>query len=121
MEFHAQLQNVKIDLLFNQVEPDLIVNIDKMRIQQIIFNLLQNAIKFSTEGQTIQVSCEQFQISGSPSEIGVKIRVSDDGIGISEKDRKNLFSLYFKTQDEASRIMNPGSHGIGLNVCKRFA
>lgn len=47
--------------------------------------------------------------------------VSDTGIGISEDDRKNLFKLFFKTQDEKSKKMNQGSHGIGLNVCKRFA
>lgn len=53
--------------------------------------------------------------------MGVKIRVTDQGIGIAPEDRKNLFDIYFKTRDETSRRMNKGSHGIGLNVCKKFA
>jgi hypothetical protein len=47
--------------------------------------------------------------------------VTDEGIGISEEDKQNLFQMFFKTTDENSRRMNKGSHGIGLNVCKRFA
>ena len=52
---------------------------------------------------------------------GIRIKVTDNGIGIGPEDRKNLFKLYFKTQDQKSRDMNKGSHGIGLNMCKRFA
>lgn len=53
--------------------------------------------------------------------VGVKIKVTDYGIGISEQDKKNLFTMFFQSKDENSRRMNQGSHGIGLNICRKFA
>lgn len=47
--------------------------------------------------------------------------VTDYGVGIAKKDRANLFKAYYKATDVKNREMNPQSHGIGLNVCKRIA
>jgi len=47
--------------------------------------------------------------------------VTDNGIGISEKDRKHLFEPFFKTNDENSKRINHSSHGLGLSICKRIA
>jgi signal transduction histidine kinase len=95
--------------------------VDKVRCQQIVINLLQNAIKFSPSFNKVTLSIEEFKVDGRPNHEGVKISVQDNGIGISKNDKKNLFKMYFKTQDQTSSLMNKGSHGIGLSVCKRLA
>ena len=51
----------------------------------------------------------------------VKIKVSDEGIGISELDQKNLFTPFFKTKDQASQLLNATSHGLGLSICQQIA
>lgn len=45
----------------------------------------------------------------------------DNGIGMTEQDVRNLFTPFFKTEDETSLNLNLGGHGIGLNLCKRLA
>ena len=44
----------------------------------------------------------------------------DYGIGINEKDLKNLFEPYFKTTDDKSKLLNSKSHGFGLSFCKKI-
>jgi signal transduction histidine kinase len=43
--------------------------------------------------------------------------VTDNGIGLSEEDQRNLFKPYFKTTDKASKQLNKNSYGLGLNIC----
>lgn len=49
------------------------------------------------------------------------IKITDQGIGISETDRKNLFKPYFQTSDDVSKKRNSTSHGLGLANCKSVA
>ena len=42
-------------------------------------------------------------------------------MGISDKDKADLFKPFFKTKDEESKERNTVSHGLGLNICKRLA
>ena len=53
--------------------------------------------------------------------IGVIISVTDYGIGITTKDRENLFKPFYRASDVKNREMNSQSHGIGLSVCKKIA
>lgn len=69
------------------------------------------------------MSVDRFSVNEDEKQnkIGVNIRVSDQGPGIKEVDRPDLFKFYFKSKDETSRRINKDSHGIGLSVCKKFA
>jgi len=58
---------------------------------------------------------------GGNEMIGAKIKVTDNGIGISEEDKLYLFKPFFKTKDKKSFEMNKESHGLGLSICKRIA
>lgn len=60
-------------------------------------------------------------VENEANRIGINIRVTDNGIGISKEDSKNLFKMNFQSKNEASRRKNRGGHGIGLNVCQKFA
>jgi len=92
----AILQGISLLIEYNDLE-DRILLLDKMRIQQILINLLQNAIKFSKDGDKIIINVNYIT---SLSAATVRICVDDQGIGISAEDQKQLFQPYFKTKDE---------------------
>jgi signal transduction histidine kinase len=114
----AAVQDIKL-LFFASQSKDKIVIIDKLRVQQIVINLISNAIKFSKKGQEIGVTTN-FEIL-STNTLLLSVKVSDEGIGISEKDQENLFQMFFKTTDQISMRKNKASHGIGLYLCKQIA
>lgn len=105
--------------------PDQLVEIDKMRTQQIFINLVGNAIKFSKPRDRITVEicrpeapdfCE-----ANEDRVTYTFKVTDQGIGLNETDRRNLFKPYFKSTCEVNRNANSSSNGIGLYVSKRMA
>ena len=84
---------------------------DKNMIATVLLNLLSNAIKFTPRKGKINVSL----INNNSSHIFV---VSDNGVGISEKDRQNLFRIDKKIQNKGTE-KEPGT-GLGLLLCKEF-
>jgi len=83
--------------------------IDRQLLRNVMFNLLGNAIKFSSEGAVIDV-----HVSINDNE--VVIAVKDQGIGISEADMKNLFGRFFRG---ANAVAIPGT-GLGLNIVTKY-
>lgn len=84
---------------------DIAVNADRDKIGQVLMNLLSNAIKYSPKGGDITIDCQRV-------EKGVKVSVTDHGIGISEKDQKKLFDRFYRVQNE--RVKTVSGFGIGL-------
>ena len=64
----------------------MLVLVDKMRVQQILINLISNGLKFSKRGDTILVIVDEPQHL-QEHEFSIKIKVQDQGIGLSEEDR----------------------------------
>ncbi len=89
---------------------------DSLRLRQIIFNLMGNAIKFSEDGD-IQINAI---LLATPDLQQAKIRVSiiDSGIGISEEDQQKLFVPF--SQAESSTTRRFGGTGLGLSICHRL-
>jgi two-component system phosphate regulon sensor histidine kinase PhoR len=83
----------------------LIAAADRDKLRQIILNLVDNAIKYSPGGGTVEVSAERRLDA-------VEIRVRDEGIGISIGDQRNLFRKFFR----ADARMTRGIRGIGLGL-----
>jgi len=87
---------------------------DPVRLRQILVNLMANAIKFTQEGAvTVTVHNE-----ASTSDLVLRFDISDTGIGISEKGRKNLFEPF--VQGDGSTTRKHGGTGLGLSICKRI-
>ena len=77
------------------------MNFDKQRLQQVVLNLLRNAIKFSPpESSNITVAMSLKHQAGRDSLIEVSVK--DNGIGISEDDLQKIFTPYFRTQERQS-------------------
>lgn len=84
---------------------------DSTRLQQIVWNLLTNAIKFSKKGGRIQVGLRQ-------DDTGLTLTVQDEGIGIKPEFQSSLFST-FSQSDSAANRRNEGL-GLGLSIVKQL-
>ena len=113
----AKNKGVKLDLF---VDPALDGNYlgDTIRIKQILFNLLGNAIKFSAGRNEIngEVTLRIESCSGSGSDIA--FTVQDNGIGISGQAQSQLFSSFSQAEVSTTRLY--GGTGLGLAICKRL-
>jgi PAS domain S-box-containing protein len=114
-----QLREDKSLRLILDISPDLpMVFADRDRIQQVLTNLLGNAIKFSREGGEIRICGETLngRDAGEPPE-WIKVSVSDQGIGIAEKDCEVIFERFHQIPAESSKDKPKGT-GLGLPICK---
>lgn len=88
---------------------------DPYRINQILLNLVNNAIKFTNEGGvTISISQEQ----ASESSVQTKIEVIDTGIGIKKEAQKAVFESF--NQEDAETTRKFGGTGLGLTISKQL-
>ncbi|HEY92697.1 MAG TPA: PAS domain S-box protein [Dehalococcoidia bacterium] len=84
---------------------------DELRLERILYNLIENAIKYSPQGGEIRISAR-------PEEEHLVIGVSDQGSGISPSDRSKLFEPFQRLEE--SRSGGIGGVGLGLLVCRRL-
>jgi CheY-like chemotaxis protein len=85
---------------------------DPLRLQQILFNLLGNAIKF-TETGSVRVSLE------NAGESMLRIKVADTGIGLTDEQRSRLFQPFVQADSSTTRRF--GGTGLGLSIVRRLA
>jgi signal transduction histidine kinase/ligand-binding sensor domain-containing protein/AraC-like DNA-binding protein len=84
---------------------------DRDKMERILFNLLSNAFKFTGGGGAIKLEVEK-------ADTGLRIRVSDTGIGMNEEVQKKIFEHFYQA-DVPSNILNQGT-GIGLSITREF-
>jgi PAS domain S-box-containing protein len=85
---------------------DLLVNADRQRIEQVVINLISNAIKYSPQADHINVSV-------SRQDNNAVVTVQDFGIGINKEQHDRIFSRFYRVDDVASHI---SGLGIGLYI-----
>ncbi len=90
-------------------EQPLIGKVDARRIEQVLRNLLNNAVKYSPEGGTITVQ-------GRGDRWQLLIRVSDEGIGIPPHEQERIFERFYRVENEVTRRTQGA--GLGLSVCR---
>lgn len=88
----------------------IIVIADRVRVQRILHNLLDNAVKYSAQGTKIEVSARK-------NNGEVLIGVRDEGVGISQENQEKLFEAFQRFQHQNSET---DGTGLGLVVCKRL-
>ncbi|SFD78443.1 hybrid sensor histidine kinase/response regulator transcription factor [Thermophagus xiamenensis] len=116
--FSDLFESKSIRFGFESNVASLSMGFDHEKVEKIIFNLLSNAFKFSSERGEVKLKIEYFN-SKSINDNGpwVKISVSDTGIGISKEKQKHIFDRFFQVEND--RINNMGS-GIGLSIVREF-
>ncbi|HEX2226715.1 MAG TPA: ABC transporter substrate binding protein [Candidatus Binatia bacterium] len=91
-------------------EPSILISADRSKINQILTNLLGNAIKFTPGSGRVTVSA-----SGNAKE-GVQVSVSDTGPGIPPEEREKIFDKFYQIGEAAGA--KPKGTGLGLPICK---
>jgi len=88
---------------------------DKLRLLQILINLVSNAVKFTLEGSVVLEIKQQLVDSGISR---LTISVKDTGIGIAQDQMDSIFDVF--SQAESSTARRFGGSGLGLVICRRF-
>ncbi len=102
----------KIKLNFKKpVKKIPLVKVDEEKIELVVQNLLDNAIRYSKAGGEVTVSVEY-------DKMGVRVMIQDSGIGIPEKQQNRLFKKFFRA-DNAVKKKTEGT-GLGLFICKNI-
>ncbi|HVB79275.1 MAG TPA: ATP-binding protein [Candidatus Binataceae bacterium] len=104
----AQKRGIKLTLELDQGLPHLVVG-DSHRLEQILSNLVSNAVKFSDEGKIVMRAA---QVDESADEVTLSFAVSDTGIGIAAEWQGAIFQPFSQVDGSASR--NHGGSGLGL-------
>ena len=121
----AQAERRSIRLLLPPLDGDaLVINADPSEIDQVIFNLIDNALKYTPSEGTVTVS-----LTHDPAQKKVAITVSDTGIGILSQDLPRIFERFWRA-DRARRFQNnaegekngagTGGTGLGLSIVKHI-
>lgn len=88
---------------------------DEDRLEQVLTNLLDNAIRHTSAGKRILLAAERTEIDGR---MWVKLEVADEGQGISEQDLPYIFDRFYKA--DKARTRDYGGTGLGLAIVKNF-
>ena len=91
------------------------VNTDSLRLQQILTNLVSNAIRYTEKGQ---ITVTSYVVDDGIESGRWAIAVSDTGVGISEAARSKVFEPYFQAADDDDRAIN--SSGLGLTIVNKL-
>jgi signal transduction histidine kinase len=92
------------------IPDDIMVNVDKLQFDELLNNLLTNAVKYTNGSGTITMDAKQ-----DPSFVTISIK--DTGIGMSDQQLHNIFNEFYKA-DESRHDFD--SSGLGLPICKRI-
>jgi signal transduction histidine kinase len=98
-------------IVFDFKAPGIEMDSDKEKISHVVYNFVDNAVKYGASGQTITIAVSQ------PEKEKALVEVSDEGEGIPEKLREKLFSKFSQLEPSLSRSRE--GMGLGLYICKR--
>lgn len=101
-----------IEIIVNYQNAPKTVVTDALKLQQVITNLLSNAIRYTESGK-IEINCETID------ESKWKIVISDTGIGISEEDLLNIFNPYYRVAPNSKACVIDGT-GLGLAIVSQL-
>jgi signal transduction histidine kinase len=92
------------------------VETDPGKLQQILYNFVSNAIKFSPEGSRVIVRAEVWAVDGAP---GIRMTVVDSGPGIPLDMQQTIFEKF--RQVDASHTKSHSGTGLGLAICRELS
>ncbi len=110
-DFSGQVVEKSLDLVLDLPPALPAVRGDEDRVRQILANLIDNACKYTREGDTVTVQAMM-------TDDFVQVDVSDTGVGIAEQDRAHIFDRFYRS--EQAETYAPEGSGLGLSVVRMF-
>lgn len=107
-EIYIEKENYDIEY---KEKPNTIVSADKKRIEQVIYNLINNAINYTGDDKKVIINIKE-------EKQNIRIEIKDTGKGINKKDLEYIWDKYYKVDKTHSRVQ-VGS-GIGLSIVKNI-
>ena len=111
LEMKEYIEEKGIELIFDTDVEEKIVSCGKTEIERCIINIVGNAVKFTSEGGLIEVTIKDLDDK-------VQISIKDNGIGISEENKKLIFDRFNQVVDESAELK--GGSGLGLTISKQL-
>ncbi|MFQ5736592.1 MAG: sensor histidine kinase [Thermodesulfobacteriota bacterium] len=109
--FRGRAADKGIELVMGRCAPAVVTG-DTVRLSQLFFNLIDNAIKYTPGGGRVDLSLD---VDGHDAIVKVK----DTGLGVSEQDIPYLFDRFYRANK--ARSGDEGGAGLGLSICKEIA
>ncbi len=103
--FSMQAEEKNLEFTLSLPDHDVMIDADKLKLQRVISNLLDNAVKFTPENGRVALS-----LTEEPD--ALVMRVADSGVGISDADKKHIFERFFRADESRTK---PGN-GLGLSM-----
>ena len=108
-DYKPLLESKNLNLIYN-VEKDIRIQGNKIMLERVFLNILMNAVKFTKTNIEVSLIRE--------GKIAV-LKIRDDGIGISEENKKFIWERFFQVNDSRNKEENKGS-GLGLSMVKKI-
>lgn len=114
----AIAKGLKLRTILGESLPDVLL-VDEVRLRQILFNLVGNALKFTEQGQVdIEVDCTPGSAQAGANTIDLKLSVTDTGIGIPVVDQQLIFHAFSQSEGQSKRHYE--GTGLGLTITHRL-
>jgi PAS domain S-box-containing protein len=116
--FLLKINEKNLDFIIDVDEeiPESLI-LDEVRVRQVIFNLIGNAIKFTDKGY-VRFQVKKISTPDDTSKIDLEVTVEDTGIGIPADQHKVIFDAFQQTSGQSTRKY--GGTGLGLSISKRL-
>ncbi|WP_127582846.1 two-component system histidine kinase PnpS [Paenibacillus koleovorans] len=114
MQPEAERKSIELSMYVNE---ELYLEADEDRLGQIVINLLSNGINYTPEGGKVKVTAMPIPGDQTDGE-GVRIVITDTGIGIPKKDVPRIFERFYRVDKARSR--SSGGTGLGLSIVKHL-
>lgn len=115
MAIQGQRKGLEVLLNTDKVMDRMLVG-DSHRLKQILINLLNNAFKFTHQGEvSLTLDCKYL----TEDKLRMSFSIQDTGIGIAQENIDKLFDVF--TQEDTSTTRHFGGTGLGLSICKKLA
>ena len=108
-DYKPLLESKNLNLIYN-VEKDIRIQGNKIMLERVFLNILMNAVKFTKTN---------IEVSLTREDKTAVLKIRDNGIGISEENKKFIWERFFQVNDSRNKEENKGS-GLGLSMVKKI-